>query len=529
MAVVFAVWALLGVASLSWSLHPAVSFRALAGLGTGWICAVAIATFDDRERLQLWVTGAVGGGLHVVTALAQLLWIWPDALLRQRSLRLSPQMVARMESGRPLGMTLSPDLFGAVCLLGAGCSLAWASSTTHKVQRTLAMTSAALCGLGVVLSRSVGTLGAALCALVVGAVLLLWHRHRNQLKVAALLVGGVAVAGAGWVLVTRGVDGVALSLHERWLNWEAAGRMWQAHPTGVGHARFAAGYLPVRSPDANVTRYAHSSLVQGFAELGPLFVVVVGAFAWSVVRHMRRLLASPSSVATSVLTAAALGWTLRTLLDYDLQIAQTLTWFAVLWAMATTWPSTSTSSENATSSRATLGAATLGVVLAAGATWSAIVVDDTQTAPLDEAAAVARAHACDAQLTPRVATRLWQTPCAATSCAAQQALLEGILDAALSCQAPAPMLWEMEAMRALAASDVKRAQRALHQLAAADPGGLVLHQLRPFALEVFGAQPFATSSTWEAERNRWFSTPAQQERVRQLHPFIGQRVLFHPQ
>ncbi|MCP4503155.1 MAG: hypothetical protein GY822_24730, partial [Deltaproteobacteria bacterium] len=114
-------WALLAAFSLSWSWHPAQSFRALSVVWSPVAVFLGLRALKHPEHLRVLYAVAIGGALQALNGLFQVFVQWPDALLRRHELSLPPSIVQRMETGRPIGMSLSPDLFGALCFAG-GCA-----------------------------------------------------------------------------------------------------------------------------------------------------------------------------------------------------------------------------------------------------------------------------------------------------------------------------------------------------------------------------------------------------------------------
>lgn len=321
---------LLASAALSW--HPLLSaLMAPAALGAlaAFLAIVALAA----RTAALWSV-AVAGAVHASVGLWQRLYSWPALLGGLDEATTDPAVVARLRDMRPFGLSFSPDLFAAVCLGAVGAGLAIALDRSARA-RPLAAACAVLAVVGVFLSRSAGG-GLALGALVVFAALLGFLGRVRALYALVIFPLTLTVPVAVLAVVGRGREALLTSAGERLHNWQVG---WQAFTDapllGAGWGRFAAAYLAHRTPDANVTRYAHSfpvqTLVEGGALLGGgLLAVLVLALALIVRRHVLR---SPSP-ARNALLATVLALVVRTTFDYDAQIAQTLTLLAVLFGAA---------------------------------------------------------------------------------------------------------------------------------------------------------------------------------------------------
>ncbi|MCP4498506.1 MAG: hypothetical protein GY822_00875, partial [Deltaproteobacteria bacterium] len=427
-------------------------------------------------------------------------------------------------------MSLSPDLFGALCFAGGCASFALfiyargerrrectsprpkktfeRFSSSPSMAELLWISFAGLSLAGVVASRSVGTFVAVGAAF---SVFLLWSAQRHSRKYAIgilmllLIVGG---AGFGLVLYLRGSDALMHSLHERWLNWGVATRILLENPQGVGLDRFAAAYLEWRTPEGNVTRYAHSMWMQGAAELGVAFVLLSVAGLFGVVKQFRALL-SKTFAPAALLLAGVLGWTLRASLDYDFQIAQTSTGWATLAGLALFWAPTfvakGSSSDKAStgvkekrgddvdkepilSPRNSLslvaGFLLLSSVLSVVIFWQCRSLEQKRT--VDERASLvenAFSQPCENALTVQAVGMLFYTPCEPTQCEEQRRQLTSLLESATSCPHPSAMSWRVQAMVFLGAGDDVKAEKALDEALRIDPGNLIGHQLRMKAAE----------------------------------------------
>lgn len=289
-------------------------------------------------RVPLLAAVAGAGALHAGAMAVQRFVTWPDALRRAEKIGLSPSEIARLETLRPMGLSLSPDLAGALALCGLAASFALLVALPRRFCIPLGV-AAALCGLGAVLSRSHGVwLAAIVFALLFVDAPLFLRVERRGLR--ALFGAGMAVAGTllGLFVVGRGAGALLLSATERLLNWKVALAAFVHDPLfGVGVGRFVAAYAFHRVPEANVTRYAHSLPFHALAETGVLGVgagaVLLGLFFFSLLRAWRAR-GRPLSTTERVVLAGAIALFFHSLYDYDVQVAQTATALAALLGIA---------------------------------------------------------------------------------------------------------------------------------------------------------------------------------------------------
>ena len=278
--------------------------------------------------------------VHVLTAIVQRFVTWPGALNQTDALQLEPSIRSYLQLMRPIGLALSPDLFAAVCVAGAGAALAlWLDASTRA--RALAAGAIVICVVGIALSRSAGGALALAALLVALGGLVLVGRGR---KSTALLLGPLAllVPVALMALLGRGTEKLRMSASERLLNWSVGFDAWLEAPVmGVGWGRFAAAYAAHRTPDTNVTLYAHSLPVQLLTEGGLLFGGLISALlvlTIAIVIHRRIAQGAALSQASSprndasknAALATLLALLLRTTFDYDAQIGQTIAVLATL-------------------------------------------------------------------------------------------------------------------------------------------------------------------------------------------------------
>lgn len=296
-------------------------------------CACALLPRCAVPRLVAFL--ALPCILSAGTALYQRWVLWPETL---QNVVTSPEITARLQSGRPLGLSLSPDLGGALALLGFVCALFLLRDAPprHKLLWTAA---AGLCLAGVAASASAGV------ALALGAfgglwgILWLWRtRHLPWRKAGLLVLPLLPVAAIA--LLARGPDALARSMDERLWNWKIAWLAFVDSPLlGFGPGRFAAAYAQHRLHEANVTRYAHSAFFHGLVEIGALgtlclaalCVVVVGGLFSRGIRDRNN-----HGGVNDFMWAAGLALGLRCAFDYDAQIAQTAcglaAWWGLMWA-----------------------------------------------------------------------------------------------------------------------------------------------------------------------------------------------------
>ena len=320
--------------SLPTSITPWTSLLALpVALGSAGFFLLGAGNARSAACIGL----LAGGALHGATALWQRFVLWPDALARQAELGLPPSIVQRLQSGRTIGLSLSPDLAGGLGIAAATAGVALLVVHRRGLRAALLLCGTTLSLAAVVLSRSSGcALALAVAGAATIAALLLRRRNRSA------VVGGAGVAlvvvAAGGMALTRGVPALLHSAQERLANWEVGMRLFGEHPLlGVGFARFAPAYLAARPPDANVTRYAHSLPVTVMSEGGIVASFVIVIAAGLILRswwHTARV----GTVDRLVLLAGALAVVARCFIDYDAQIGQSAAIIGLLLGLAWTQP-----------------------------------------------------------------------------------------------------------------------------------------------------------------------------------------------
>lgn len=316
------------VASIVTSWDPWISLLALpAAIGPAAFFVLA-ASGSCRQAFLAGV--GVGGALNAVAALIQRVYTWPDALRRMDELGLDAAAVQRLSEARPLGLSVSPDLAGGLCLAGAFCALALALEVKDRRQRLALVALAACSASGLLLVRSFGTALALVAG--VGACALAFALGRSR-KLGVIVAGVGAGAGAlalGVAFAVRGADALARSAGERLLNWESAVALFVDHPVlGVGYMRFPAGYLLTREPGSNLTRYAHSTPLEHLAETGLVGGVLAAAALVVAARAIwtRRATLGNADV---ILLGAAAAAAVRLVVDYDGHVAQSASVVAVV-------------------------------------------------------------------------------------------------------------------------------------------------------------------------------------------------------
>ncbi|MBI1947745.1 MAG: O-antigen ligase family protein [Deltaproteobacteria bacterium] len=471
-----------GLVAVPWSWHPLLSALALPVV-VGPAAFLLIGGQTPTRSGALWGL-AVGGAANAVAATVQRFWTWPELLARSAA-DLDATVVGRLTQARALGLSLSPDLCGALCIAG-GCAAAVLALEAPYRERRLAPIVLALVSLGgVVVVRSFGSalaLGAG-AALAVGLVL----SRRASRAVLVATLGGVAMAALALVgaLASRGTDALAGSAAERLANWRIALDVAGLAPvTGVGLARFPAAYLLERTPDANLTRYAHSGPLQWLAEGGALgALLVAGAVVVAALALWRRRAVLPAS--SLVLVAGAVALFARTLIDYDAQVAQTASVLALLVGL-TLAGDESAAAPLAVHRRVTLAATVLLVPVVVLAFWRdgalAEQRDDArlrtwlQRLPGDAEAQVA--------LGARAVDRLYA--CAEpAACTAAHGNALAALDAAAVLPHPSSAVFVLRARVQAHAGALELAERDVDTALALNPGSAPAHQL---AVELARAQ-----------------------------------------
>lgn len=507
-------FALLGSTAGSW--HPYVSWLSLP-TALGAIAAfLAVTALRRSARQPALFAVLVGAAFSSGAAVVQRFITWPDALARQEELGLGPLEVERLESARPLGLSLSPDLMGSLALAGAVAGIALSSSRNLLV-KVPAILLGGLCVVALALSRSAGAALAAGVFIALWAFIVVVRGLRGPAALAAvgaaITVPAVLVAAFG-----RGLDQLSRSAGERLANWQVGFDALLEQPfTGVGFARFAPAYLAERTPDTNITLYAHSHFVQSLVEGGVLLGGLLSAvpLLGVLVLLLKRVSGRPDR-SRDVVLAGVGALLLRAAYDYDLQIAANATCFAVLLAVA--WvdaqkegPVFTEGVLPATARRRTWLASVLllSLLVAAGSaaalsTWRDEVLAPFAAGQPPTAAEVERLrdYLARAPSDPRadvVMARLLTGTllrCGA-DCGEAESRARAFLDEERA--HPPAAVPILEAVLAARANDVETMERAFAEALAIDPGSPDAHGLRlRFARE--RGDPRAVKYEREAER-----------------------------
>ena len=313
--------------SVPGSWHPFVSLLSLPAV-IGPAAFLLLGAQRTARVGALWGL-AVGGALNASAAAVQRFVTWPDALA-QHAQALDPGVVAQLTQARAIGLSMSPDLCGALCIGGACAAAALALEAPYRERRLLPIALALVCLVGVVVVRSFGST-LALGAGAAVAVTALWLKKASRGGVFGAL-GALAAAALALVVAlgTRGAAALQSSAAERIANWRVALEVFQTAPaTGVGLGRFPAAYLVERTPDTNVTRYAHSGPLHWLAETGLVGAALALAAVALVALALWRRRASLGA-AQLVILAGAGALLARTFIDYDAHVAQTASVLALL-------------------------------------------------------------------------------------------------------------------------------------------------------------------------------------------------------
>lgn len=321
------------MATLS-SRHLLVSFLSLSAplcALMGFLAVTAAGGPGARGGLFGLLTGASACSL---VALVQQFHTWPNALQRRDELMLDETVLTVLSRGRPIGLSLSPDLMGGLALAGIAAGVAL-STTKGRPLRVLLMVLVLLNSAALVVSRSAG------CALGLGVGLAAWlilvavrDMKSPWSRVTGLLA--VGLPGVSVLCLGRGLAQLGTSAQERILNWHVGLDIAAQHPLlGVGLARFGDAYVAGRIPEANVTRYAHSALVQLVVEMGiPLGIALSSLLVVGPLSLYAKRFFAPPDRTRDVVAAALLALLARACFDYDLQVSSNATAFAVLFAVA---------------------------------------------------------------------------------------------------------------------------------------------------------------------------------------------------
>lgn len=309
------------------SIHPWISFLSLPliiGPMLGFLCAHACRV--DRGPIVMAL--AAGGCINAAIAIFQKWYLWPELLTRADPAKMDAGALAFLQMSRAIGLSLSPDLCGALCLVGLFSSAALLARHEERLPQAVFTLGCLICIVGILSTRSAGT------ALCLGLwCFFLLYRALQKWRVMALLIssGGALLA---FSFFRRSWISAWTSIHERYLNWVTCVDLWSDTPfTGVGLNRFAFVYAQARPPEANITRYAHHWFFHWLVEyglLGALMVILLsGLGAWFLFQYDRKERSWTDFTFTTGIGCVSL----RLFFDYDAQIGQTAILLMVLWGL----------------------------------------------------------------------------------------------------------------------------------------------------------------------------------------------------
>lgn len=280
--------------------------------------------------LMRGVLAALGAGSGL-TAMVQKFWLWPRALAAGELTGPAARVYA---AGRPFGFATSPDLGAALALAGLAAALSLALETKRSSRtRSISAALAVLALGGTLVATSMGTIFALSAGCTAALLAIGLARLSPARRVQLALGGGTVLTVALIVFVqTRGLSAVAASAGERILNWQAALRLFSEHMwTGVGPGRFVSAYETVRIPGSNETRFAHSALPHALAEMGVWGGLALALLVTPLWRSTRDVFTRAARTpADAALFGGLIALSARTLIDYDLSMAQTGAAFGVL-------------------------------------------------------------------------------------------------------------------------------------------------------------------------------------------------------
>jgi O-antigen ligase len=419
---------------------------------------------------------ALAGALNAFLGGYQRAVLYPRTLAQAAQLGLTPDEIGRLGAARPLGMSLSPDLAGALSLAGlfaAGAiALAPAANSTASLRaRMPAGIAAAMCLGGVLLSKSAGTAMALVVGLIVTAFLL---GERKRAMVG--LVGAALPVGA--VLASRGVEPLLHSAGERIENYRTAFLIFLESPfLGVGYGRFAPAYAALREPGSNVTRYAHGAWAQGTAEHGLVGVLAIGgALVLFVVGVRAALKATTDSPWRAIVVGGVVALGTRALIDYDLQIGQTAAIAAVLAGLALSGIDEGLMLRAQRAGAITAGVVLLVLVVVLGMRESALRSD-----ALDPAAVQAYADRASLDVEAQIAQARFEidglATCADTACDPLEQRARARLDALCARAHPISAALLLRAQLSARTGELGAALADADAALRVDPGSEVAHRM----------------------------------------------------
>ena len=347
LAALIGLTALSTLVSIVFSVEPLESLFVFSTLAS-FVGALLIAhAANEYERMVFRIAMLCALVLNAGYALYQKFVYWPHLLANKSALSLPGNVVTRLEGGRPIGLSLSPDLCAGLSLIGLFLALhlllqvlASPSPTTNsksKVAPTLSviLVIASIIFLAaLIVSKSAGVYVAGASSL---AVFLIFVLQKKIHRMLAMVVP--ALLAIAFVLSGRGFSALAHSAGERLTNWQVALKVFYEFPlTGCGLGRFAPAYLALRPEDSNITRHAHSTLFQTLAENGLLGLVLLFLLVALIVVFVLNQQKASRDKTTRRLHALSIGLAaglfVRMCIDYDFQIAQSATYFAFAFGLA---------------------------------------------------------------------------------------------------------------------------------------------------------------------------------------------------
>ena len=292
---------------------------------------VSIALYAAPDLAQKYVAAVLitAGCFHGVACLWQFFIVYPELLADAEVLQLTKAQVFRLNEGRTLGLSTSPDLAAMLCIAGLFCSISFFQNTPQY--RPVLLLSLILTFCGVTLTRSTGGLLSILVGL--GVVFIAHRKNKKVLNLFLCLL--VMFGGLSLFLSFRGFDALATSSHERFLNWTGAfdiikHNFWQ----GVGPGQFPAAYELYRPMGSNITRYAHSFPLQLTAELGILGLVLAAFVYGFLFKAIMQLNDSTKKAPHIWLLGLVVALWVHNLVDYGFQHPQTVTLLALVTFLA---------------------------------------------------------------------------------------------------------------------------------------------------------------------------------------------------
>jgi O-Antigen ligase len=414
---------------------------------------------------------AMAGALNAFLCGYQRAVLYPKTLAQAAQLGLTPDEIGRLAAARPLGMSLSPDLAGALSLAGLFASGALALAPPSPRARMPAGIAAAMCLGGVLLSKSAGTAVALVAGLIVTAFLL----GERKRALVGLVGAGLPVAA---VLAARGVEPLLQSAGERIENYRTAFVIFLESPfLGVGYGRFAPAYAALREPGSNVTRYAHGAWAQGIAEHGLVGALAIGgALVLFIIGVRAALRATTDSPWRAIVVGGVAALGTRALVDYDLQIGQTAAIAAVLAGLSLSGIDEGLMLRAQRAGAITAGTLLLVLVVVLGMRESALRSD-----ALDPAAVQAYADRASLDVEAQIAQARFEidglATCAEGACDPLEQRARARLDALCSRTHPSSAAFLLRAQLSARTGDLTAGLADADAALRVDPGSEVAHRM----------------------------------------------------